>query len=318
MSKELHHGDCLEILQGIPVGAIDLIYIDPPFFSQRVYKTREGVTAFSDKWGSREAYLEYLRLRVIELRRVLKDTGSFYLHCDPTMSHYLKIVLDTIFDVENFCNEIIWKRAYTVKGNFGQGRKLFDINTDTIFFYRKTKNNTFNHIYTSYKDEYVRKFYKYIEPDTGRRYSLISMTGPGGASKGNPRYEVMGVTRYWRYSEKKMAELIKDNLVVQTKYGNVPRRKQYLDEGKGVSLQTLWDDIRALSSHSAERIGYPTQKPLALMERIIKASSNKGDTVLDAFCGCGSFLQAAQNFDRNWIGIDSSEIAIQYCKERLF
>ncbi len=256
------------------------------------------------------AYLVMMANRLLELHRVLKPTGSLYLHCDPTASHYLKIVMDAIFGAENYANEIIWKRADTVKGNFGQGTKLFDKNTDTIFFYRKSENNTFNPQFKAYSKEYIDAFYKFIEPGTGRKYQLISMTGPGGAAKGNPYYEVMGVSRYWRYSKKKMEELIDKGLVIQTNPGAVPRRKQYLDEGKGVSIQTLWDDISALQASDAERLGYPTQKPLALLERIIEASSNKGDIVLDPFCGCGTAVHAAQKLGRDWIGIDITHLSI--------
>ena len=263
------------------------------------------------------AYLVMMANRLLELHRVLKPTGSLYLHCDPTASHYLKIVMDAIFGAENYANEIIWKRADTVKGNFGQGTKLFDKNTDTIFFYRKSENNTFNPQFKAYSKEYIDAFYKFIEPGTGRKYQLISMTGPGGAAKGNPYYEVMGVSRYWRYSKKKMEELIDKGLVIQTNPGAVPRRKQYLDEGKGVSIQTLWDDISALQASDAERLGYPTQKPLALLERIIEASSNKGDIVLDPFCGCGTAVHAEQKLGRDWIGIDITHLSISLIEKRM-
>jgi adenine specific DNA methylase Mod len=243
------------------------------------------------------AYLAMMAPRLVELHRVLKPTGSLYLHCDPTASHYLRMLLDGIFSAKYFRNEITWKRADTVKGNFGQGSKFFDRNTDTIFFYSKSEQSTFNPIFKDYSEDYIRDFYKHIEPKTGRRYQLISMTGPGGAAKGNPQYEVMGVTRYWRYSKEKMQELIKQGMVVQSNPGTVPRRKQYLDIGKGVPVQSLWDDISALHSQDAERLGYPTQKPQALLERIISASSNPGDIVLDPFCGCGTTIHARKYKD---------------------
>src|SRR5436305_7761733 len=169
-----------------------------------------------------------------------------------------------------YANEIIWKRADTVKGNFGQGSKIWGANTDTILFYRKSFSNTFNPSYTEYTEEYLKKYYRFMEPDTNRRYRLVSMMGPGGAAKGNPRYEVMGVTRYWRYSKQKMQELIDAGMVVQTSPGAVPLRKLYLDDGKGVAIQSLWDDIPAMGATAGERLGYPTQKPLTLLERIIK------------------------------------------------
>jgi DNA modification methylase len=263
------------------------------------------------------AYLTMMAPRLVELHRKLKDTGSLYLHCDPTASHYLKMLLDATFGPLNFRNEIIWKRADTVKGNFGQGSKRFDGNTDTILFYRKSDENIFNPLFKEYTEDYIKAFYKYIEPKTGRQYRLISMTGPGGAAKGNPYYEVMGVSRYWRYSKKKMQELIDAGMVVQTSKGAVPQRKQYLDEGKGVPIQSLWDDIPALHSQAAERLGYPTQKPEALLERIIKASSNEGDIVLDPFCGCGTSISVAEGLHRKWMGIDITHLAISVIKSRL-
>ncbi len=239
--------------------------------------------------GSLLAYLVHMRLRIVEIHRVLKPTGSFYLHCDPTASHYLKLVLDAVFCGQggDFVNELIWKRADTVKGNTGQGIQFFDRNTDTILFYTKSVEKTFFPQFMQYSDKYIKDFYKYKEPSTGRVYRLISMTAPGDAAKGNPFYDVMGVKRYWRYSRERMQAFIEAGMVVQTKPGNVPQRKQYLDEGKGVPVQSLWDDVPALHSQAAERLGYPTQKPEALLERIIKASSNEGDTILDAYCGAG-------------------------------
>jgi len=188
------------------------------------------------------AYLTMMCNRLLDLHRALKPTGSLYLHCDPTASHYLKIVLDGVFGSENYRNEITWKRADTVKGNTGQGSKFFDRNSDTILFYAKSEKQLFFPQYTPYSQKYIDNFYKHVEKITDRRYQLISMTGPGGASKGNPEYEVMGVRRYWRYSREKMEQLIASGLVVQTRPGAVPRKKLYLDEGKGVPVQSIWDD----------------------------------------------------------------------------
>ncbi len=263
------------------------------------------------------AYLAMMAVRLIELHRVLKPTGSLYLHCDPTASHYLKILLDAVFGKEHFLNDIVWKRAETVKGNFGQGARFFDRNFDNILFYRKGNEQYFNQPFKEYSEDYIRKFYRFTESETGRRYRLISMTGPGGASKGNPEYKVMGITRFWRYSRKKMQELIDTDMVVQTKPGNVPQRKQYLDQGKGVPVQSFWDDIPALHSQSGERLGYPTQKPVALLERILSASSNEGDVVLDPFCGCGTTVHAAEKLNRQWIGIDVTHLAIGLIEKRL-
>jgi DNA modification methylase len=263
------------------------------------------------------AYLAMMAVRLIELHRVLKPTGSLYLHCDPTASHYLKLILDAVFGGTSFRNEITWKRAHTVKGNFGQGSKFFGRNTDTLLFYAKSETAPFNQVFAEYTDGYREKHYRLVEPDTGRHYQLISMEGPGGAAKGNPSYEVMGVTRFWRYSKAKMDQLIADGMVVQPSLGSVPRRKLYLDEGKGVPIQALWDDIAELNSQAQERLGYPTQKPLALLERIIAASSNEGDLVLDPFCGCGTTVHAAQKMGRKWIGIDVTHLAVGLIQRRL-
>lgn len=263
------------------------------------------------------AYLSMMAPRLVELRRVLNDTGSIYLHCDPTASHYLKMLMDAVFGPERFVNEIVWKRTGTVKGNFGQGSKQFGQQTDSLLFYAKGDDYTFAQPFGPYSDEYIAKAYRYVEEDTGRRYRLVSMIGPGGAAKGNPKYEVMGVTRYWRYSEEKMQELIERGLVVQTKPGRVPHRKYYLDEGKGVAIQSLWDDIGNLQASSAERLGYPTQKPEALLERLIETSSEPGDVVLDPFCGCGTAVAAAEKLERRWIGIDITHLAITLIKHRL-
>ena len=357
----LYYGDNLDILRHhIADESVDLVYLDPPFQSNRNYNVlfqeQDGsraaaqIKAFEDTWewdiasaaafeevveaggdpsramqafrnivGDSDmlAYLSMMAPRLIELHRVLKSTGSLYLHCDPTASHYLKLLLDAVFGPEQFRNEIVWKRTGTVKGNFGQGSKQFGQQTDSLLFYSKSDDYTFNQPFGEYSDEYIQKAYRYVEEGTGRRYRLVSMIGPGGAAKGNPRYEVMGVTRYWRYSEEKMQELIEAGLVVQTKPGRVPHRKYYLDEGKGVAIQSLWDDIGNLQASSAERLGYPTQKPEALLERIIEASSNEGDLVLDPFCGCGTAIAAAQKLGRRWIGIDITHLAITLIKHRL-
>lgn len=262
------------------------------------------------------AYLTTIAIRVWYMHKLLKDSGSFYLHCDQTMSHYLKFICDIIFDEKNFKNNITWKRAHTIKGNFGQGKKSFDINADEILFYSKSDKSIFNPSFQEYTEEYISKFYRYTEKD-GRRYRLISMIGPGGAAKGNPLYEVMGIKKYWRNSEKKMKEFIEQGLIIQTAPGTVPQKKQYLETGKGVSVQNIWDDIHALSASSLERLGYPTQKPEALLERIIKASSNEGDVVADFFCGCGTTIAAAQNLNRQWLGADISHLAIRLIKKRL-
>lgn len=319
-TRVIYCGDNLEQLAKLPENCVDLIYIDPPFNSNRNYEVFWGETkekrSFEDRHESTQAYIDFMRPRCVEMHRVLKKTGCFYFHCDWHASHYVKVMLDQIFAEGQFHNEIIWKRASTVKGNAGQGSKLWSPNTDSIFFYSKTSDYTFSPQFKPYTEDYITTFYRFSEPD-GRKYRLISMIGPGGGAKGNPHYECMGVKRYWRYSEASMKKLIETGMVVQTKPGAVPQRKLYLGQGKGVAVQTLWDDIEALSPSARERLGYPTQKPLALLERIIKASSNPNDIVLDAFCGCGTALVAAENLGRQWIGVDVSPTACRVMAKRL-
>ncbi len=321
--NQLILGDNLEILKSMESDSIDLIYLDPPFFSNRNYEVIWGdageIRSFQDRWsGGIDHYVAWLKDRVLEMHRLLKPTGSIFLHCDWHANAYIRVlILDKVFGGNNFRNEIIWKRADTVKGNFGQSRKAFDPNADTLFFYTKNGDYTFEELYKPYSDEYLGTFYKYVEPETGRRYRLISMIGPGGAAKGNPFYEVMGVSRHWRYSQAKMKVLMEKQMVVQTRKGAVPQRKQYLDEGKGVALQTIWDDVSSLSATSKECIGYPTQKPEALLERILLCASNEGDTVLDPFVGGGTTVAVADRLKRQWIGIDQSVQAIKVSEMRL-
>ncbi|MDO3394668.1 DNA methyltransferase [Nocardioides sp. SOB44] len=363
--NKLFYGDNLEVLrQHIESDSVDLVYLDPPFNSNRNYNVLFGrhethpaddaaqMQAFGDTWvwtpETEEQYLELIQggtpnrvadaltafrtllgendamaylvnmtPRLVELHRVLKSTGSMYLHCDPTMSHYLKVLLDATFGPTMYRNEITWRRTSTVKGNAGQGARHFGRNTDIILFYTKSDIYTFNPVFQPYSDEYLRKKFSYVEEGTGRRFQTVSMEGPGGAAKGNPLYEVLGVTRYWRFSKPEMERLISEGRVHQAKPGNVPRQKYYLDEAKGVQLQSLWSDIDAINSQAAERLGYPTQKPLALLERILAVSTNPGDTVLDPFCGCGTTVDAAQSLNRKWLGIDVTYIAIDLIRKRL-
>lgn len=316
-------GDNLKVLDDlIKQGTkVDLIYLDPPFFSNRHYEVVWGdeaeVRSFKDRWaGGINVYIEWMRERVVKMYDILKDSGSFYLHCDSSASHYLKIMLDDIFNICNFRTEIIWKRS-TAHSDTKQGRMQHGRIHDTIFFYTKSDLWSWNPIYTPYDQAYIDRFYRHREEQTGRKYMLDNIAGPGEASKGNPKYEIMGVTRYWRYSKEKMNELIKQDRIVQTKPGAVPRYKRYLDEMPGVPIQDIWTDINPISSHSSERLGYPTQKPEALLERIIKASSNKNDKILDPFCGCGTAMSVAHKLNRRWIGIDISPTAITLIEKRL-
>lgn len=263
------------------------------------------------------AYLAMMAVRLLELHRVLKPTGSLYLHCDPTASHYLKILLDAVFGASNYVNEISWHRT-TAKADYKQGAKHFPRVRDIILRFKKEGKGklVFNQPFAAYDQDYIRKKYTGIDAN-GRRYMLDNLTGPGGAAKGNAYYEVMGVSRYWRYSRENMERLINEGRVVQSKPGSVPRYKRYLDEMPGVPCSDSWDDIRPINSQAQERLGYPTQKPVALLERILSASSNPGDIVLDPFCGCGTTVHAAQKLGRNWIGIDVTHLAIGLIEKRL-
>lgn len=261
------------------------------------------------------AYLAMMAVRLIELHRVLKKTGSLYLHCDPTASHYLKILLDAIFGPKRFVNEIAWKRS-SAHSDSKQGSKHYGRTQDRLLFYSKSEDRTWTPQYTEYSEDYLERDYRRVDPD-GRRYRLDNIQGPGGAAKGNPIYEVMGVTRYWRYSKERMQSLIDAGLIIQTKPGAVPQLKRYLDKMSGVPAQDIWTDIQLLNNRSKEMLGYPTQKPVALLERIISASSNEGDVVLDPFCGCGTTVHAAQKLNRQWIGIDVTHLAIGLIERRL-
>ena len=279
---------------------------------------KEMISAFRQFVGANAmmAYLVMMAPRLVELHRVLKPTGSIYLHCDPTASHYLKLLMDTVFGPQQFRTEITWKRT-SAHSDTRQGRQQHGRVHDLILFYSKSDTWTWNPLYTEYDQDYIDRSYRHVEPETGRRYRLDNLTGPGGAAKGNPSYEVMGITRYWRYSKERMAGLIEQGRIVQTRAGAVPAYKRYLDEMPGVPLQDLWTDIRPIASQAKERLGYPTQKPQALLERIIQASSNEGDVVLDPFCGCGTAVAAAENLKRRWIGIDVTHLAVALMKSRL-
>jgi DNA modification methylase len=278
----------------------------------------EALTAFRTLLGENDAlsYLVNMAPRLVELHRVLKPTGCLYLHCDPTMSHYLKILLDAIFGADRFINEIIWKRS-TAHSDKRQGARHMGRLHDSILFYSKTSSYPFAVEMTQYDEKYIASKYRYTEEPTGRRYGLWDITGPGGAAKGNPIYEVFGVTKYWRYSKATMQTKIDAGRIIQPSPGAVPREIKYLDEAPGVSVQDVWTDIDPINSQAAERLGYPTQKPLTLLERIIRMSSKEGDVVLDPFCGCGTTIDAAQNLGRTWVGIDITFIAVDLIEKRL-
>lgn len=337
--NELYFGDNLEILKKLsaehPKGFIDLIYIDPPFNSKRDYNilfesidmkdTKAQKEAFSDTWSSVHyldllnelqetdlnlykylktldeigiakssvAYLTNMAIRIYYMHKVLKDTGSFYLHCDPTMSHYLKIVCDMIFGESNYKNEIIWKRTF----NSGSSKSIankFPNSTDVILFFTKSNKYIFNKKYRPYSPGALKRYDKVDE--NGKRF------------KWNPLKTV---------SDDRLKKLISSGnakIIPTSKY---PIYKHYLDESKGAPIDNLWDDIDQMGTHSQERLGYPTQKPEHLLERIIETSSNKHDIVADFFCGCGTTIAVSERLKRKWFGVDISHLAIKLIVDRL-
>jgi DNA modification methylase len=265
------------------------------------------------------AYLAMMAPRLAELQRVLKPTGSLYLHCDPTASHYLKLLLDSLFGPRYFRSEIVWKRS-SAHSDTKQGRQVHGHIHDVIFFYTKSDEWTWNPLYTPYSQSYIENFYKYVDPETGRRYRLGDLTAakPGG----DVSYEWHGRRpykgRFWAYSREKMDQMhAEGRIYFPKKPDGVPSYKRYLDEMPGVPLQDLWTDLDPIHSNAAERLGYPTQKPESLLERIIESSSDEGGVVLDPFCGCGTAVAVAERLNRGWIGIDISYLATNLIKSRL-
>lgn len=320
-TEVIYCGDNLEVMpKYIPDESVDLIYIDPPFNSNRRYEVFWGEAverrAFEDRFGDAMAYLDWMRPRIFEMYKALKPSGTFWYHCDWHAAHYVKVELDKAFGANNFVNEIIWKRQ-TAHSDIGQGSKHAGRLHDSLFFYAKGPQYTWNQQYQPYDQSYIDNFYRFVEPETGRHYRLDNLAGPGGAAKGNPHYEFLGVTRYWRYNKERMEQLHTEGRIIQTRPGAVPAYKRYLDEMPGVPLQSLWLDILPIQSQSKERLGWPTQKPVALLERIVKLTSNEGDIVLDAFCGCGTTLEAAAKLKRRWVGIDFSPTACRVMAQRL-
>lgn len=264
------------------------------------------------------AYLAMMAARLIELHRVLKPSGSLYLHCDPTASHYLKILLDAVFSFGSYRTEIIWKRS-TSHGNVG--RNYGDL-TDAIFFYTKSDNYTWNQVYAQYTAEYEAR-YNMRDAD-GRRWQSVSLRNPGVRPNLQFPYTASNGVTYqphpngWAVGRERLEKYDMENrLHYPSRPGGQLRLKQYLDEQKGTKLQSLWTDVPAINSQAQERLGYPTQKPVALLERIVNASSNPGDVVLDPFCGCGTTVHAAEKLGRQWIGIDVTHLAIGLIQRRL-
>ena len=324
--------------QGIQV---DLVYIDPPFasgadYAKQVYIRRNPKVAeaiaqaeqeldidelkafeekmYGDVWD-KEKYLNWMYENLMAIKSVMSETASIYVELDTHIGHYVKILLDEIFGENHFINEIIWKRTFS-HSDVGQGAKHLGRLHDIIFLYSMDEDYTLNTVYTPYSKEYIENFFRYTEDD-GRRYRLVSMIGTGGAAKGNPYYEFMGVSRYWRYSQKTIQELLEKGLVVQSAPGKVPQKKNYLDESPGVPLQDIWTDIAPVQGGSVENNNYATQKPEALLERIIKASSNEGMIVADFFGGSGVTAAVAAKLGRCFIHCDIGLNSIQTTRDRL-
>ena len=262
------------------------------------------------------AYLVMMANRLLELHRVLKPTGSLYLHCDPTASHYLKVVMDAIFGPVSFKNEIIWKRtsAHSSANKYGSVH-------DVLLFYSKSEKFLWVPHYQDYEEEYIETFFDSVD-EKGRRYKRADLTGAGVSKgeSGNPWHgiDVTSKGRHWMYTPTTLDKLDTEGRIHwPKKEGGMPRLKQYPEDMPGVVMQDIWNDIRPIHNLAAERLGYPTQKPLALLERIIEASSNKGDVVLDPFCGCGTAVHAAQKLGRDWIGIDITHLSISLIEKRM-
>ena len=355
--NRLYFGDNLPILrEHVPDDSVDLIYLDPPFNSNATYNVlfRETsgeasaaqIHAFDDTWhwsiesesayrqvvtsgppdlanllqamrgflgrNDMMAYLTMMAQRMVELHRALKPTGSIYLHCDPTASHYLKLLMDAVFGKDRFRSEITWRRINAK----GLATRRYPNNADTLLYYTKGDQFTWNPLFRPHDPEYVKQFYRHVAPETGRRYRLDNLANPN-PNRPNLTYEFLGVTRVWRWSKERMWDAYREGRIVQTERGAVPSLKRYLDEMEGNAVDTIWDDVKPVQAHAKERLGYPTQKPEALLERIIRASSNEGDVVLDPFCGCGTAVAVAERLGRRWIGIDVTHLAISLMKGRL-
>jgi DNA modification methylase len=278
---------------------------DPP--GERLIKLMTSMREYLGE-TSMMAYLTMMAPRLLELRRVLKDTGSIYLHCDPTASHYLKVLMDSVYGPECFRNEIVWKRTSAHNDSQRYGG-----NVDTILFYSRGPSWTWNRLYAPHDAEYIARF-RQRDPD-GRRWADYDLSAKG-LSGGGYDYEYKGTRSLWRCPEETMKKLDAEGRLHFTTAGGI-RLKRYLDENKGAALQSLWDDISPINSQATERMGYPTQKPQALLERIIQASSNEGDVVLDPFCGCGTAVAAAQKLNRQWVGIDITYLSIDLIAGRL-
>ncbi|MBM6398747.1 site-specific DNA-methyltransferase [Ochrobactrum anthropi] len=310
--------------------SVDLIYIDPPFDSKMDYQTKINILggdfhqkptaieqfAYSDTWHEgTKSYLESLTPLLYLLKECLSPSGSIYIHLGKTVSNYVKVVADNIFGADNFHNEITWKRSHA-HGDTGQGATHFGRVTESIFLYSKG-NPIWNPAYTAYTPEILARDYKYTDEATGEKYRLMPVDGPGGAAKGNPFYEFLGVKGYWRYSQVKMQELYDAGEIVLSSTGKSLSRKRFLKDAKGTPVTELWDDVNRISPTSRERLNYPTQKPEALLDRIISTSSNPGSLVLDCFAGSGTTAAVAERLGRQWLAVDLGKPACMVTRKRL-
>ena len=346
-ARRLEAGDNLPGLSRLADGGVTLAYVDPPFNSGRAYEAvlfRERVkiqqdAAFSDKWTwtqeseselrqlcdvlssaraaqistlirnlgqtTAAAYLAMMAPRLAHVHRVLDEAGSVYVHCDPSASHYLRVLLDQLFGPENFRSEIVWRRTHA----HSSSRRFGPIH-DSLLFYTKTSKYTWTTVHTEYNPSYITNHFTH-EDDKGK-YQLITCNAPGDRQGTKAHYEWNGKLpppgRHWAWQRSQMEQFERDGRLEHSVNG-IPRLKRYITDGKGVPLQDVWLDIARLDAHSDERIGFETQKPVKLIERIIAASSKPNDVVLDPFCGSGSTLVAAEGLGRKWIGIDSSLLA---------
>lgn len=354
--NQLFYGDNLDVMRRyIPDESIDLVYLDPPFNSDATYnvlfdeqsgeKAAAQIKAFEDTWewnvesarsyedvveaggplsqalqacrqmlgtSNMLAYLAMMAPRLVDIQRVLKHTGSMFLHCDPTASHYLKILLDSIFGKRNYINEIVWQR--TNAHNF-RARSFHRIH-DVLFFYAKTSEYKFHQLYGHFSKQQLKRYKS--EPGTDRFYTGQDLTIMGGDT--TPwRGTMPKAPRGWGLSLEEREKLWEARLILKRRDGS-PRldgHKVYLDEKEGVPISDIWTDVPRIGNTSRERLGYPTQKPETLLNRIIEATTDQGDVVLDPFCGCGTTISSAQRLGRLWIGIDITHLAIGLIKHRL-
>lgn len=318
----LHCDDNLAALSKFPSECIDLIYLDPPFFSNRFYEVIWGDEAekrsFEDRWeGGIEVYLEWMEARLRHIHRLLRPTGSLYLHCDQSASHYLKVMLDGIFGRANFRSDIVWKRK-AGRGETNSAAVRFGVTHDNLLFYGRSADTYLKRQYRPSNPEYIAAKFTHVDED-GRRYRRDNLTSP--SLRPNLVYEYKGYSpppKGWAVSLERMKEMdAEGRLYFPARKTQRIQRKRYLDELEGETVDSLWDDIPPINSQAAERLGYPTQKPEALLARIIDASCPPGGIVLDPFCGCGTTVAVAHQLQRQWIGVDISPTAIEIVKRRL-